>query len=180
MNQPQARTGIRPTRNARPPAEAPAWRPPAGVPAWRPPAEATSAAGADSLLRGCPAYEELLLPAGLADTVHRAGAWLSARGIRAGDVVAMCAPDSFDATVTRYAISSTGAVAVTLSPLSSRRELFAQLCGSGARWLVTTSDLFVQKLEVAARPSAVIATFLIGRTADGTTTPGVVRFDVLA
>jgi acyl-coenzyme A synthetase/AMP-(fatty) acid ligase len=87
---------------------------------------------------------------------RRAKAWLAARGVQAGDVVALCAPDSIDVAVTKQAISSIGAVEVTLSPLSSRRDLFAQLCGSGARWLVTTRDLLAQKLEVAARPTAVM------------------------
>jgi hypothetical protein len=73
-----------------------------------------------------------------------------------------CAPDSADVAVMKQAISSIGAIEVTLSPLSSPRDLFALLCGSGARWLVTTGDLFAQKLEVAARPTAVMQTFLIG------------------
>jgi acyl-coenzyme A synthetase/AMP-(fatty) acid ligase len=97
--------------------------------------------------------------------------WLTARGVQAGDVVALCAPDGIDVTVTKQAISSIGAVQVTLSPLSSRRYLFAQLCRSGARWLVTTQDLLAQKLEVAARPTAVIHTFLIGPAAGNETAP---------
>jgi hypothetical protein len=111
--------------------------------------------------------------------VCRARAWLAARGVRAGDVVALCAPDSFDMAVTRYVISFIGAVAVTLSPLSSRRDLFARLCGSGARWLITTCDLFVQKLEVAARPTAVMQTFLTGSAVGDAKLPGALRFDVL-
>jgi len=121
-------------------------------------------------------HEELLLPAAEAEAVRRAGAWLAARGVRAGDVVALCAPDSIDAAVTRDAASSIGAVVVTLSPPSPRRELFAQLCVSGARWLVTTSDLFAQKLEVAVRPSAVAQTFLIGSAVGAVTGPRVQRF----
>jgi acyl-CoA synthetase (AMP-forming)/AMP-acid ligase II len=87
-------------------------------------------------------------------------------------VIALCAPDSFDMAVTRYVISLIGAVAVTLSRLSSRRDLFVRLCGSGARWLITTCDLFVQKLEVAARPTAVMQTLLTGSAAGDATAPG--------
>jgi acyl-coenzyme A synthetase/AMP-(fatty) acid ligase len=103
---------------------------------------------------------------------RQAGAWFAARGVQAGDVVALCAPDRIDVSVMKQAISSIGAVELTLSPLSSRRDLFAQLCGSGARWLVTTCDLLAQKLEVAARPTAVIRTFLIGSAAGFVTAPG--------
>jgi acyl-coenzyme A synthetase/AMP-(fatty) acid ligase len=110
----------------------------------------------------------------------RAGAWLAAQGVRASDVVALCAPESPDLALTKYAISSVGAVQVTLSPMSSRRDLYAHLCGSGARWLVTTRDLFEQKLEVAARPTAVMQTFLIGSAAGDATAHGGLRFGVSA
>lgn len=99
--------------------------------------------------------------------IRRAAAWLANWGVQAGDVVAVCAPDSIDVAVTRQAVSSIGAIIVTLSPSSPRRELYAQLCVSGARWLVTTPELFTQKLEVAVRPSAVTQTFLIGGAAAG-------------
>jgi acyl-CoA synthetase (AMP-forming)/AMP-acid ligase II len=112
--------------------------------------------------------------------IFRAGTWLAAQGVRAGDVVALCAPESRDLALTRYAISSVGAMPVTLSPTSSRRDLCAQLCGSGARWLITTRDLFVQKLEVAARPTAVMHAFLIGSAAGDATAPGGLRFAVSA
>ena len=112
--------------------------------------------------------------------VGRAEAWLTARGVQAGDAVALCAPDSVDVAVTKRAISSIGAVEVTLSPLSSRRDLCAQLCGSGARWLVTTRALLAQKLQVAARPTAVIHTFLIGSAAEDETAPGGLRADATA
>lgn len=122
-------------------------------------------------------HQEPSLPAARAEAVRRAGAWLADRGVRAGDVVALCAPDSVDVALTRCAASSIGAVVVMLSPSSPRRDLFAQLCVSGARWLVTTSDLYAQKLEVAVRPSAVVQTFLIGSAA--ATAPRAQRFDVL-
>jgi 4-coumarate--CoA ligase len=112
--------------------------------------------------------------------VFRAGTWLAAQGVRAGDVVALCAPESPDLALTNYAISSAGAVPVTLSPTSSRRDLYAQLCESGARWLVTTRDLFVRKLDVAARPTAVMQTFLIGSGAGDAAVPGGLRFEVPA
>ena len=92
-------------------------------------------------------------------------------------VLALCAPDSIDFFVTCYAASSIGAVIATLNPLSPGQEIFLQLCQSGARWLVTTGELFVPKLEVAARPSAVRVAFLIGAGAG--TAPSARRFDVL-
>jgi acyl-CoA synthetase (AMP-forming)/AMP-acid ligase II len=98
----------------------------------------------------------------LAAAARLTEACLAARGVRAGDVIAVCAPDGIEVTATRCAATSMRAIVVTLSPLSPGQDVFSQLCVSGARWLVTTPDLFARKLEAAARPSAVTGTFLIG------------------
>jgi acyl-CoA synthetase (AMP-forming)/AMP-acid ligase II len=108
-----------------------------------------------------PGVTPLFLRRHQANAFRSAQSLLVARGVREGDAIALCAPPSIELAAARNAATSIGAVVVTLSPKSPRRELCGQLCRSGARWLVTTSDLFAQKLEVAARPSAVVETFLI-------------------
>jgi len=100
---------------------------------------------------------------------------MAERGVTAREVVVLGAPDSIELAVTRYASSSMGAVVVMLSPLSPAGNCLPRLCESGARRLVTTPDLFAQKLEVAARPTAVVQTLLIGSAP----TSGVRRFDLL-
>lgn len=98
-----------------------------------------------------PEQEEPLLFPALADAVGWVGAWLVGRKVRAGDVVALCAPDSIEFVATRQMASWPGAVVVTLSPLSPSQEMFGQLCRSRARWLVSTSQLFGRKPKAAAR-----------------------------
>jgi acyl-coenzyme A synthetase/AMP-(fatty) acid ligase len=109
--------------------------------------------------------------------VRTAGEWLAAAGVRAGDVIALCVPDSVELIIALHAAAWTGAIPATLSPLSPRRELYRRLCVSGARWLVTTSELFAQKLEAAARPTAVIETFVIGSAAGAQAAPRARWFD---
>jgi acyl-coenzyme A synthetase/AMP-(fatty) acid ligase len=82
--------------------------------------------------------EEPLLFRALDDAVGWAGRWLVARGVRAGDVVALYAPDSIEFVVTRDTASP---IAVTLSPLSARQEMFGQPGKQGARWMVTTETV---------------------------------------
>jgi acyl-coenzyme A synthetase/AMP-(fatty) acid ligase len=111
--------------------------------------------------------------------VRMAGERLAAAGVRAGDVVALCVPDGVELIIALHAAALIGAIPATLSPASPRRELYGRLCRVGARWLVTTSELFAQKLEVAARPTPVIETFLIGSAAGAQVAPRAQWLDVL-
>src|ERR1700751_2305869 len=77
--------------------------------------------------------------AGLADAVREIGAGLSARGLRPGDVLALCAPNSIEFAVAWFAASSIGAIVTTVNPQCTRDEIVRQLRQTGGRWLVTTA-----------------------------------------
>ncbi|HYZ53749.1 MAG TPA: SDR family NAD(P)-dependent oxidoreductase [Streptosporangiaceae bacterium] len=110
----------------------------------------------------------------LARAVREGGEWLAARGVRAGDVLALCSPNSIEFVLSWYAASSIGAVITTVNPMSQQAEIVHQLRQSRARWLVTTSELPAPKLEAAARASGIKETFLIG--ADVEAGPGAILF----
>src|SRR6266566_4188061 len=76
--------------------------------------------------------------------------WLAAQGVRPGDVLALCAPNSIEFAVTSYAALSAGAILTTVNPIATGEEIVHQLRQTGARWLVTTAGLFAAKLEAAA------------------------------
>jgi acyl-CoA synthetase (AMP-forming)/AMP-acid ligase II/NAD(P)-dependent dehydrogenase (short-subunit alcohol dehydrogenase family) len=84
----------------------------------------------------------------LAGVVRQAAAGLVSRGVRAGDVFALCAPNSIEFVVAFYAASSIGAVITTVNPQWTDEEVARQLEQTGARWLVTTP-------EVSARVSGI-------------------------
>ena len=102
----------------------------------------------------------------LAVAVRAAGAWLAASGVRAGDVLALCAPNSIEFVLTWYAASSIGAVVTTVNPISADREIAGQLRLSQAHWLVTTAELALGKLQKAARTAEVVETFIVGPGAE--------------
>jgi acyl-CoA synthetase (AMP-forming)/AMP-acid ligase II len=113
----------------------------------------------------------------LAAAAREAGAWLAARGVHPGDVLALCTPNSIEFVVTWYAASSIGAILTTVNPVASGEEIIHQLRQTGASWLVTTADLAVPKLEAAALGSEIAQTFVIGAGAGEM--PGARRFEVL-
>ena len=112
----------------------------------------------------------------LAAAVRGTGAWLAAQGVRPGDVLALCAPNSIEFAVTAYAALSAGAILTTVNPIASRGEIVHQLRQTRARWLVTTAGLFAPKLEGAARESGIHESFVIGAGAGAA--PGARRFEV--
>ena len=104
----------------------------------------------------------------LADAVAKAGRGLTASGVRAGDVLALCAPNSIEFVVTWYAATSVGAVVATVNPQLTGEEISRQLRQSAVRWLVTTTELFEAKLSGAAAEAGIAATIVIGEPAPGT------------
>jgi acyl-CoA synthetase (AMP-forming)/AMP-acid ligase II/NAD(P)-dependent dehydrogenase (short-subunit alcohol dehydrogenase family) len=112
----------------------------------------------------------------LAAAVRGTGAWLAAQGVRPGDVLALCAPNSIEFAVTSYAALSAGAILTTVNPIASREEIVDQLRQTGTHWLVTTDGLFAPKLEGAARESGIAETFVISDGAEAT--PGARRLEV--
>src|SRR5215475_12391395 len=103
--------------------------------------------------------------AGLADAVRETGAGLSARGVRPGDVLALCTPNCIESVVALYAATSIGAIVTTVNPLCTGDEICGQLRQTGARWLVATSGLVEQKLGAVIPGTAIVETFVIGEPA---------------
>ena len=89
--------------------------------------------------------------AGLAVAVRESAAGLSARGVRPGDVLALCAPNCIEFAVAWYAATLIGAVVTTVNPLCTGDEISRQLRQTGARWLVATSGPVEQKLRAVIR-----------------------------
>jgi acyl-CoA synthetase (AMP-forming)/AMP-acid ligase II len=103
----------------------------------------------------------------LAAEVRRVGSGLRLRGVRHGDVLAMCCPNSPDFAVAYYAALSVGAVVTTINPMAVPSEVAAQLEDSEARWLVTTPEL-LEKLPLAVAVSCVEEVFVFGEAEDAT------------
>ncbi|HEY2202671.1 MAG TPA: AMP-binding protein, partial [Solirubrobacteraceae bacterium] len=94
----------------------------------------------------------------LAASVREVAGGLAAQGVAAGDVLAMCTPNSIELIVAFYAALSLGASVTVSNPESTRDEIVRELVESGARWLVTTVELFEHKLQAAARETRIIET----------------------
>ncbi len=103
----------------------------------------------------------------LAEEVRRVGSGLRLRGVRHGDVLAMCCPNSPDFAVAYYAALSVGAVVTTINPMAVPSEVAAQLEDAEARWLVTTPEL-LEKLPLAVAVSRVEEVFVFGEAEDAT------------
>jgi len=113
----------------------------------------------------------------LAMDVRRVGAGLAAHGVRAGDVVALCAPNSIEFVVAWYAASTVGATLTTLNPAFRGEEITQLLRQARARWLVTSAELFEEKMHLCAVAAGVHQTFVLG-AADRPPT-GAIPFDSL-
>ena len=113
----------------------------------------------------------------LAIDVRRVGAGFAAHGVRAGDVVALCAPNSIDFVVAWYAASTIGATLTTLNPAFRGEEIMPLLRQARARWLVTSAGLFEDKMHRCAVAAGVRQTFVLG--AAGRPPTGAIPFDSL-
>jgi acyl-CoA synthetase (AMP-forming)/AMP-acid ligase II len=111
----------------------------------------------------------------LADAVRETAAGLSARGLRPGDVLALCAPNCLEFAVAFYAAASAGAVVTTVNPACTPDEISAQLRQTGARWLVATTGLAGQKLRGVIPETVVAETFVIGEPVAGGISFGALR-----
>lgn len=98
----------------------------------------------------------------LAIDVRRVGAGLAAHGVQPGDVVALCAPNSIEFVVAWYAASTVGATLTTLNPAFQGEEITQLLRQARARWLVTSVELFEEKVRLCAVAAGVRQTFVLG------------------
>jgi acyl-CoA synthetase (AMP-forming)/AMP-acid ligase II len=113
----------------------------------------------------------------LAIDVRRVGAGLAAHGVQPGDVVALCAPNSIEFVVAWYAASMAGAILTTVNPAFQGEEITQLLRQARACWLVTSVELFEEKVRLCAVAAGVRQTFVLG--AADRTPRGVIPFDVL-
>ncbi len=97
-----------------------------------------------------PGSERRMSYAELAASVRQIGTALAARGVRPGEVLALCAPNSIEFVATWYAATSIGAIVTMVNPVWTGEEIAQQLRLSGATRLVSTAELYVQKLKEAA------------------------------
>jgi len=100
--------------------------------------------------------------------VRQVAAGLRAHGVAKGDVLALCSHNSPEFVITYYAAASAGAAITTVNPLATGGEIAAQLTAAGARWLVTTPEVFDDKGRQAAASAGVTESFVYG-AADGAT-----------
>jgi acyl-CoA synthetase (AMP-forming)/AMP-acid ligase II len=103
----------------------------------------------------------------LANSVLETGSGMAAQGVRAGDVLALCAPNSVEFAVAWFAAASIGAVVATLNPQWTEREVARQFRQTKARWLTATADHHARLLPVV-RDANIAGTFVIGEPVPGT------------
>jgi acyl-CoA synthetase (AMP-forming)/AMP-acid ligase II len=100
--------------------------------------------------------------------VRRVAAGLRARGLARGDVLALCAPNGPELVITYYAAASAGAAITTVNPVATSSEMAAQLTAAGARWLVTTPEVFRDKGQQAAAGAGIRESFVFGAAGGAT------------
>jgi len=86
----------------------------------------------------------------LIDQIDAVAGALAARGVGAGDVIALHAPNSPGFAVVFHAILRSGATATTVNALSTAAEIATQLRDSGARMLLTVQVFAAQADQAAA------------------------------
>ena len=99
----------------------------------------------------------------LANAVRGAAKWLAGAGMRPGDVVALCLPNSIEFVIAWYAASSAGAVITAVNSVLPDEEIASHLRRTSTRWLVTTDGLFTSKLAaVAMNLQGLAGAFVLG------------------
>lgn len=107
----------------------------------------------------------------LAAEVARVSTGLLARGMTAGDVLALCTPNSIEFVLTYLAAACAGAAVTTVNPMWTGPEISRQLRQTGSRWLVSTASLLAGKLRAPVGEADMAGTFAIGWHGDGEVTP---------
>jgi acyl-CoA synthetase (AMP-forming)/AMP-acid ligase II len=101
--------------------------------------------------------------------VRRGASGLAALGIRNGDVVAQCSPNSPEFGIAFHAVACLGATLTPMNPANTAHELAHQLIDSEAKWMIGTT---------ATEDKARNAIKGCGRTMDfqeGTSVPDVIK-----
>jgi acyl-CoA synthetase (AMP-forming)/AMP-acid ligase II len=106
----------------------------------------------------------VLTYAELASSVRQTAGGLVAHGVAAGDVLALCSPNSPDFAIAYFAALAAGAVVTTVNPLAPVGDIARQLTHSRARWLITTAALAAGGAGQAASAAGIRETFVFGAT----------------
>ena len=77
----------------------------------------------------------------LREQVRRVAAGFAELGIRKGDVVALCSPNSPEFAIVFHAVVTLGATLTPMNPANTAHELAHQLTDANAKFLVTTAAL---------------------------------------
>jgi len=104
----------------------------------------------------------------LASAVRRVTAGLQAHGVAKGDVLALCSPNGPEFVITYFAAASAGAVITTMNPAATGHDIVTQLASAGARWLVTTPELFEEKGRQVAAEAGIRESFVFGEASGAT------------
>jgi len=91
----------------------------------------------------------------LARQVGSFAAGLAARGVGAGDVVALCAPNAPEYAVVFHAVAAMGAVVTTVNPAYTAEEMGFQLRNAGAR-LAIVAEPFAERAREAGAPEVLV------------------------
>jgi acyl-CoA synthetase (AMP-forming)/AMP-acid ligase II len=87
----------------------------------------------------------------LREHVRRTAAGLAAIGIRKGDVVGLCAPNSPEFAIALHAAARLGATVTPANPANTAYELAHQLRDAGAKILITSASLVDKAREAIAK-----------------------------
>lgn len=97
----------------------------------------------------------------LEEQIRQTAAGLIARGLRKGDVFAVCMPNLPEYPVAYHGIISAGGVVLPMNPMLTAGEISYVLKDSGARYLLTIPPL-VEKAKEAMQQASVEELFVLG------------------
>ncbi|HEY6924548.1 MAG TPA: 4-coumarate--CoA ligase family protein [Steroidobacteraceae bacterium] len=103
----------------------------------------------------------------LREQVRRIAAGLSAIGIRKGDVVGLCSPNSPEFAIAFHAAARLGATVTPANPANTAHELAHQLRDAGAKLLIASAALADKAREAIAESRHAIELIATNDTAPG-------------
>ena len=86
------------------------------------------------------------------ETIEQLARGLVAAGLRPGEIVAVCLPNSWEFAVTYHAATLAGGFPTPMNPMYREREIRFQLQNSGAAFFVTDAPM-IQGVNLAGLPS---------------------------
>jgi acyl-CoA synthetase (AMP-forming)/AMP-acid ligase II len=95
------------------------------------------------------------------EAVQKTSAGLARLGFEQGDRFAICSPNCLEYAIAFHAVSFLGGTVTTMNPLCTPKELAGQLMDSGAKYLLTTPELY-SKVTAATSITPVKSIFVTG------------------